>query len=343
MTARRTVPLLAFVALHFFCAFPAWSGLAQASPRSDAPPPLRDLPKDRPYELRVLYLEDQRLPTLKPGQRSELYSKIERLLDGWYGYHVKLREVGCRNLIDYFSAHEMLFAQQAISIRLIDFEITDSLGPEILRAAIARDFSSRELSQIGRYLHNGTLTSKAEAVETAHRQFMTKLTELRGIPLADGKPFFDATQGRLNSFAHWAVLLEEISEADLVFTNSVILCADVEMPIYVIARGGITGGLTDNNARSPYQAATMVGLFPILSNAPVFLRERGRIPEDELLDVIATFCMHEMGHFFLRYAEHYDHPHCVHCAPTGLNLYEWHRSIREEGPCALEHRKTARF
>ena len=52
----------------------------------------------------------------------------------------------------------------------------------------------------------------------------------------------------------------------------------------------------------------MVGLFPFLSDAPVFLRERGRIPENELPDVIATLCMHEMGHFFLRYAELDMHP-----------------------------------
>ena len=99
------------------------------------------------------------------------------------------------------------------------------------------------------------------------------------------------------------------------------------MPIYVTVRGGLTTGLTDNNPRSPYQGATMVGLFPFLSDAPVFLRERGRIPAAELLDVIATFCMHEMGHLFCRYAEYSDHPHCVHVAPLGLDYYNWHRSI----------------
>ena len=87
----------------------------------------------------------------------------------------------------------------------------------------------------------------------------------------------------------------------------------------------------------------LVALFPFLSDAPVFMRERGTIPKDELLDVIATLCLHELGHFFLRYAEHYDHPHCVHVAPTGLNYYTWHQAIRTGGPCTLPHQKVTRY
>lgn len=307
------------------------------------PPPLKDLPKDRPYELRVLYLEDPRLPTLEPAQRAELYTKLQRLAATWLGYRVSLREVGHHALSAYFSAHDTLFAAHAAEIRAIAIEDPVARGAERLRAAIARDFRLRPLPLIERYLRAGPLTTPAAAVETALRQFSAKLTELRATPLADGTPFFDATQPHLTSFAYWAVLMEQIREADFVFTNSMIAGADTGMPLYVIARGGLTTGLTHNNDRNPYQNATMVGLFPFLSDAPVFLRERGRIPDDERLDVIATFCLHELGHFFLRYTEYYDHPRCVHVAPTGLNYYAWHQAVRAAGPCLLPHRKTPRF
>ena len=307
------------------------------------PPPLKDLPKDRPYELRVLYLEDPRLPTLETAQRAELYTKIHRLLATWLGYRVTLREVGHHSLAAYFSAQDQLFTAHAALIRETEIVSSDPRGAERLRATIARDFRLRPLPLIERYLHAGPLTTQSAAIEIALRQFSAKLTELRAAPLADGTPFFDAAQPRLSSFAYWAVLMEQIREVDFVFTNSMIAGADTGMPIYVIARGGLTTGLTDNNDHSPYQAATMVGLFPFLSDAPVFLRERGRIPDDERLDVIATFCLHELGHFFLRYAEHYDHPRCVHVAPTGLNYYAWHQAVRAAGPCLLPHRKTPRF
>jgi hypothetical protein len=343
MNARRVLRLwsalgLALGSLLFTAPLPA-----QTLSLPVQPPPLQDLPKDRPYELRVLYLEDPRLPTLDPAQRGELYTRIRRLVATWLGYRVSLREVGQQALAAYFSSHDTLFAEHAALIRATEIEAPDAGSGARLRTTIARDFRFRPLPLIERYLRAGPLTTQAAAVEIALRQFSAKLTELRAAPLADGTPFFDAAQPRLTSFAHWAVLMEQIREADFVFTNSMLAGADTGMPIYVIARGGLTTGLTDNNDRSPYQAATMVGLFPFLSDAPVFLRERGRIPDDQRLDVIATFCLHELGHFFLRYAEHYDHPRCVHVAPTGLDYYAWHQAVRAAGPCLLPHRKTPRF
>jgi hypothetical protein len=343
MNARRVLRLwsalgLALGSLLFTAPLPA-----QTLSLPVQPPPLQDLPKDRAYELRVLYLEDPRLPTLDPAQRGELYTRIRRLVATWLGYRVSLREVGQQALAAYFSSHDTLFAEHAALIRATEIEAPDAGSGARLRTTIARDFRFRPLPLIERYLRAGPLTTQAAAVEIALRQFSAKLTELRAAPLADGTPFFDAAQPRLTSFAHWAVLMEQIREADFVFTNSMIAGADTGMPIYVIARGGLTTGLTDNNDRSPYQAATMVGLFPFLSDAPVFLRERGRIPDDQRLDVIATFCLHELGHFFLRYAEHYDHPRCVHVAPTGLDYYAWHQAVRAAGPCLLPHRKTPRF
>lgn len=291
----------------------------------------------------MLYLEDPRLPRLAPAQRPLLYTKLERLLLEWLGYTVKLREVGARDLGSEFTRYDQVFARSASIIRNTDLDPAGPLGAEKLRGVIARDFRNRPLATVARYLRAGTLSSQAEAVDLAQRQFISQLDELRRSPLPDGQPFFNSAQARLNSFAHWAVLMEEITEADFVLTNSMIVGADQQMPIYVIARGGLTTGLTDNNDRSPYQTATMVGLFPFLSDAPVFLRERGRIPDAEILDVIATFCLHEMGHFFCRLAEHYDHPNCVHVAPTGLNYYTWHQAVRAAGPCRLVHQITSRF
>jgi hypothetical protein len=304
---------------------------------------LRDLPKNRSYELRMLYLEDPRLPSLTPNQRTALYAKIEHLLATWYGYKVRVRETGQHPLAAYYAAQETIFIQQRYRLKAIDLNLAAATAPARLRAVIAADFAPRPLPQIERYLNAGPLISKPRAVEVAEQQFRKKLTELHQAPLADGTPFFDPDQARLNSYAHATVLTEHLTEADFVLTNSMIGGADADMPIYVIARGGLTTAFTTNNARSSYQAAVFAGLFPFLSEAPVFLRERGRIPDTELLDVIATFCLHELGHFFLRYAEHYDHPHCVHVAPTGLNHYTWHQAIRAGGPCTLPHQKVTRY
>jgi hypothetical protein len=306
-------------------------------------PPMKHLPTGNIYELRVLYLEDDRLPTLDPAQVTELCAKIENLVKEWFGYRVRMRVVGRRSLSDYFAANERIFRRYPSLIQNFELDPTRPADQGKITEAIARDFRARPLPAIEGYLRTENLGSHAAAVKFAYRQFVDQLLELRAIPLANGKPFFAPDHGRLNSFPHWCALLKEIEEADFIFTNSMVLGADTTMPIYVIARGGVTTGATDNNSHNPFQVAAMVGLFPFLSDAPIFLRERGRISETERLDVIATLCLHELGHFLLRHAENYDHAGCVHRAPARLNYYEWHQAVRKAGPCPLPHVISARF
>jgi len=73
----------------------------------------------------------------------------------------------------------------------------------------------------------------------------------------------------------------------------------------------------------------MVGLFPFLSDDPFFLEHRGTVEESEREDLIATFWMHELGHFFLRAEEMYGEPGCVHAAPVGLKTLQWYRAIKQ--------------
>ena len=193
------------------------------------------------------------------------------------------------------------------------------------------------------YLPGSAFTTTDKAADAATEQFLDRFAEIQRIPLSGGGSFADPAHPLVSSYVHWAVLQYECREADFILTNTMMASADTQMPIYVISRGGITLGNTDNNPYNPYQGTTVVGLFPFLSDAPFFLRQRGALPDDERMEVVATFCMHEFGHLFERCIEYYDHPHCVHVAPPRLDLYQWHREIRQNGPCQLPHQKLPSF
>lgn len=343
-TVIKRIPfLLAIGLLATFLSLLPPSLFAQTATQSEAPEPLRVVPANRKHELRVLYLDDERLPTLPAEQVAVLREKIERLLLEWFGYRVTLRDVGRKNLAAYFRAQQAVFDRYARTIREIDIDPAAPDGRTRIRAAIAGAFRGRDLALIEEHLGAGKLESKARAVTVAEAKFIERLTELQAIGLPDGKPFTTPFSSKLTSFIHWGVLLHELRDADVILTNSMMLGADAQMPLYVIARGGVTTGFCNGNKHNSYQAATMIGLFPFLSDAPVFLRERGRIPDSERLDVIATMVLHELGHFFLRRAECYDHPHCVHVAPRGLAYYTWHQGIRNGGPCRIEHRLLRQY
>jgi hypothetical protein len=320
------------------------ASLRGAAPAPGVTRPLLEVPKDKPIVVRVLYLEDPALPTLNSAQLVELNHKIEGLLADWYGYTATLRVIGREDLATYFKQQAALFGRYATMIKAIDIEPTEKNGRERWRATIDAVLRRNRLSEIAGYLEFEHLDSHAQALEMADRLFMQRLGELRSTQDFNGRPYFDPKHRELSSFAHWCVLLKEITKADFVFTNRMVLGADADISsLNIIARGGVTTGIADANLHNPFKAAAMVGVFPFLSDAPIFLRERGQIPASELLDVIATFSMHELGHMLLRQAEHTSHEPCVHFAPRRLNYYQWHQAIRAAGYCREPHAKLTHY
>ncbi|MBI5691992.1 MAG: hypothetical protein HZC55_18070 [Verrucomicrobia bacterium] len=306
-------------------------------------PALRELPKEVPYVLRTVYLEDPRLPTWDFAQRSLLYARLEALLAQWFGYTVKITETGRHDLATYFARHGPVFRRHAEMIAKVRIDIDQPGGMERTRQAISMDFRRRELAQIDGYLRLGGARTHTEAVEAAAAQFERNFAEIRQIRVGDGDTFWSPVRPELNSYPHWCALQYDTTEADFILTNTMIVGPDAEMPIYVISRGGITLGNTNNNPHTAFQGTTVVGLFPFLSDAPYFLRERGRIPEAERMEAVAMLCLHELGHLLVRCAEYYDHPHCVHVAPVRLEVLSWYRALKQRGPCRLPHQKVSSF
>jgi hypothetical protein len=321
---------------------------AAAAGRSSAPTPapLRLLHKDKRYALRVLYLEDERLPSLARPERETLYRKVEQLLRDWYGYDVGIRETRRESLPAYFKSLEPVFASPENSSMIQDAELDPSTpeGLDRLDGVIWHDFKRRKMSLIRRYFPLPRGASKDKATTAAMALFLERLNAVRSIPTKDGSPFYAQEFKDTQSFPRWLVVLRELRDADFILTNTAIAGADSSMPIYVIARGGITTGMVENNPSDPYQAAGMVAFFPLLSQTPFFLKNRGEIPKEERIDAVASFWMHELGHFFLRYGEAYGEEGCVHVAPEGLAYCAWVKGVQaKQGRCRLKPGTLTRY
>jgi len=306
-------------------------------------PPLRDIPRDKVHEVRVLYLEDPRLPSLGQEQLLRLEARLEALVPEFLGFKVRFKDLGRRDLRAFFDAHAEVFAEHRGEIEAMDLDPGKPADRRAIRSAIRKDFGPRDLALIREYFPGRELKDKRTAARAAYRVFLERLRAIRAIPALDGKPLSDPARRELTLYPYWTFLQFGTDAADLLLTNTVVAGADDGMPIYVIARGGISTGITNNNLSSPLQGNSLVGLLPFLSDAPFFLKERGPIPEEERLEVIATFTLHELGHLLGRYVEYYDHPGCVHVAPKGLRYLEWHREVRRSGRCAREHKKLRRY
>ena len=294
---------------------------------------LAPIPKEGIHTIRVLYLEDPRLPAFGAARRKALYARTEGLLKSWYGYSAEFKEVRAESLEKFFtdekSAGALSFAKNASQIGHDDIDLSKAAHRKKLRKIIEEDVERRSMEQLKEYFDIPENADKNVAAAIAQQTFMSRLSSVRAITVAGGETFFSKRHRITQAFAYWHSVMSELGEADFILTNSSIVGADTSMPIYVISRGGITNGFVTQSVLNAYGAVGMVGLFPFLSDDPFFLEHRGKVEESEREDLIATFWMHELGHFFLRAEEMYGEPGCVHAAPIGLKTLQRYRAIKQ--------------
>lgn len=297
----------------------------------DKIPVLKPVPKDAPVRLRVLYLEDKRLPKFSPAGRQALYRRVEALAKRWLGYEVALTEVGARDLRVEFAGTTMPFASpdQAACLASARLDLSTEAGLEGLRFLVGREYAARGREVFERLFPETKGLDPHRARETAAAKVRSMNAWLSGLSTAAGPLVATEEDRRLTSTLHWMVFVRSQTEADFIITNTALVEPDNDMPVYVLARGGLTTGFVDNNVGAPYGAAGMVSLLPFLGGEELFTPGARPSADVEKLEAAATMWLHELGHFLNRYGEMYGEAGCVHVASEGLRYFEWHRAIRK--------------
>ena len=190
---------------------------------------------------------------------------------------------------------------------------------------IATTLKQHDAAKIREYLgaDSSLDTLTARFIVTLGKIYSEK--DLRGRPLLFGKN--RDTEPRY-SFGHWSTILQGEKTVDFILTNGGIIGADNGMPIYVIARGGVTSAFVENNAHRPYQGVGVLGLYPFLSDSKFFVERRGALSADEKLEAIAWVWLHELGHLLFKKSENYTFADSVHRAPPDLKYFEWAKRVR---------------
>jgi len=292
--------------------------------------PLHPLKKNKNYTLRVLKINDSRLPDLTENQYQTLYRQIEIFTEKYIGFKVKLVDAGKKDILDFFSSYNTLFQKSRFRYRIGSgiLHLNNITEWSMLENSIMKNIKDRKLKTIQNYLPDG---KKAQTFEEAGQlmfdAFREKFNAIRSIRVKDDALFKEGNYALTQDYLYWTSILYEASDADIYITNSMIFSADDAMPPYVIKRGGITSAVTDNNIYNELQGAIVLGLYQFISTNEIIARDRGELPEEELENVIALLMTHEMGHLMGRYDEYYDLKHSVHVAPVDINYYQWYLNI----------------
>lgn len=290
-------------------------------------PDLRPVPQDQPVELSVLQVRNSRLPDLEAKEVANLYSDVEILAKKVFGYSLRIKTLGSETIESYFDRTRGRLVDFPIAYPAAAFPISyfAKNRDEAISEVFVEIFKNSDKKKIVTYL--GKVNDPAQAT----REFVEKLKGALAGPDLTGRALLSEKNPQdepYYSYGHWSSILQGEKQADFILTNTGIIGADNGMPLYVVARGGVTNAFVENNAYRPHQGAGVVGMYPFLSDTPYFIEKRGKLSSDEKREAIAWLWLHELGHLLLKKEENYTYLDSVHRAPATLKYSEWVKAIR---------------
>ncbi len=306
---------------------------------------LRDMPADRGYEITVQQVNDPRLPALSENEFRTMLAYLTGYIRDYLGYRVTFTVAPARGLASL--QKEMAFTAQTREMKELKESLLDpgSRGDmkrleDYIRDLVRKTDERTLIAYVPGYRAGGDREKLASAL---FERYERNLKTIHAIRTKDGSALSGAGYEETLTYPFWEMALRNLKNAHFIFPNTVMADAEVDIPIYVVLRYGITTGMVTENRVNAYGAAGVIFTYPFLARDPFFSKERGEaIPNEALLKLIALYTAHEFGHFLNHYKDYYDHPNCIMVPANDLNYLRWYRE-RLEKKCALPHEKLERF
>lgn len=306
---------------------------------------LPDIPSDRLHEVRVIRILDPRLPRLSDSEFDDMLSHLQAYIKEYLGYYARFTRIPDIDLLQF--KKDMAFIENLDDMKVLKkglLDITQDADRRRLREFISILVQKTDKKILASYVPDyAARKDTRELAEHLYAQYIEKLRAIQGIRTAKGTVLNSSEYGETLTYPFWEMALRHLRQADFVFTNTIMADAEIDIPIYVVLRYGITTGMVTGNHHNRFKGAGIMFTLPFLSQDRFFQTERKeRIPAAEKTRVLALYSAHEFGHFFNHYRDYYDHKNCIMVPANTLNYYRWYRE-RREGRCPLTHEKLRNF
>lgn len=306
---------------------------------------LRELPSDREYPIVVRHIVDPRLPALSEAEFQDMLDRCREYIREYLGYNVSFFVQANQPLPDFRKEMKKLDDLPMMStLKESLLNVESETDRTRLKDYIDKLVADTAESTLRRHVPDyGRFAGRKEIAAHIHEEYVENLRKIQGIRTADGTPLGAAPYADTLTYPFWDMALRHLEGAHFIFTNTIMADMELDIPIYVALRHGITTGLVEENRRNAFRAAGIIFTYPFLSKDGFFVLKRGReIPPEKLTDVIALYATHEFGHFLNHYRDYYDHEHCIMVPAHDLDYYGWYLNKKEK-KCALEHEKLRQF
>lgn len=229
--------------------------------------------------------------------------------------------------IDYASVNRALFN---FKNKMGDKELLIARTANALRLSgddtrQARNYAKQYLTAP---LKSDSLIHFSEAlVETQ----LTRLYEWSALKNSNGIKLIDDSLA--NEYLMWNNFVIKHTNKQLIITNQLIASAEYfGNSVHSSIRGGVSNGFTSPSINSSSGVASVVSLFPFVSEDPTTMKIRdGVFLNSEARNVaIALMIVHELGHQIIRLGHPFESISCVMTPPKLLHFRAWVEAINPE-------------
>ena len=290
----------------------------------DSLPALEPVDRSKVQQLRMLVVNEPGLPALSDAQVLAFTREVEAQTWQLLGYRIKIVPVGEVPIERFFSGFDPVFNTVPFLYPVAAWSIAPDDQQQI-KATIVKRIAQTTPEILQSYF--GETPTGQNQVDHIYGIFKTRLDLLLTERTRDGAGLKQRFMAGYFNYPHWSVIAYNQKQTEIILTNSMIAGPDTGMPLYVINRGGITSAFVENNLHNPYGALCVFATHQYLSDGEFFRQQRGELPPEMLIPVMARMMVHELGHFLMRLDEYYDLPGSVHMAPRDLNYLQWYRAV----------------
>ena len=298
------------------------------------------------FELEVLRVMDDRLPSLNNEDMKEILNEAERILKAKLGNEskFKFKDNGIISAKDFFSK------QNYKNTDTYKKDRTWKLNIESDRKEIRKFLSQKKiLKNTSKFLKDWSLDSLNQffpgsktydqAAKNLNTVYAEKIEWLKSLKIEEKDSLVIMPAEDFQSYVEWQTLMFEQDHYDIIFTNSLIINDFTASPYpHTISKHAKIGGSSFN---SPKRKA-MAGASLLVSTLEDFGRIKGlssplEIERQERNRIIGGFLLaHEIGHAFYKIPDVYDHTDSclMNSKWEKLNSVDGYRLLASElSPC----------
>jgi len=293
-------------------------------------------------KLKVVYLEDKRLPSITQKDIKEILEEAKNELQIKFGInYVNFDYSGIKPISIFFNKNLNKNDKYYKNLSLTRYKLfSNEISYEGKKEEILKFLKQWKLWDIKKFFSEDVqknLNNYEDVMKELYKIYFEKLKILENLKLSNGKFLIDRENNDFNSYINWVVAMNNQDEYDILFTNTIIVYDDILHPYpHAVLRYAKVGGSSFDSPKRMvfYGRAAMVNLFEMLTDIDYFKKDESEKNIDRSLwnKIIGSFILaHEIGHALFLIPDVYDHPkQCLmDSSYETMNYYEGYKILKQ--------------